>query len=188
MWMKSTLANIFNIVIFFVIFVICTGTAFVFAGNPPDAAQSSLVATSQGSNETFADGVTEASVTVTLRDASGIPLGGDIVTLSASTDATAIFSPTSATLDAMGIATFSATSTTAGTDPITATDTTTNTILLSLGQIIFDPVPTPTLTPTPTDIITVSPLPATGPGNLFISISFVGMLILLAGSLALIIL
>jgi len=109
----------------------------VFAGNPPDAANSSLVG-----NNVPADGTTQSTITITLHDSSDVPLSGDTVSLSAPGDSTAVFSPASTTLDASGIATFSATSTQVGTDAITVTDTTTSTTLTALGNVTFDPVPT----------------------------------------------
>ena len=109
----------------------------VFAGNPPDAAHSTLVG-----NNVPADGTTQSTITITLHDSSDVPLSGDTVSLSAPGDSTAVFSPSSTTLNASGVATFSATSTQVGTDAITVTDTTTSTTLSALGNVIFDPVPT----------------------------------------------
>lgn len=112
--------------------------ALVYAGNPPDAAHSSLSAT-----QVPADGSTQSTITVTLQDSSGTPISGDTVQLSNSTDSSLKISPSSATLDASGSATFTAVSNNPGTDSITVTDTTTGTTLNSLGQIIFDVPPTP---------------------------------------------
>lgn len=122
----------------------------VFAGNSPDSAHSSLVATSPGSAQVPADGSTQASLTLTLKDSFGTPLAGDTVSLSATNDGTIVFSPTSITLDASGIATFSATSTTVGTAILTVTDASTSSDLVGLGKAIFDPVPTATPTAVPT--------------------------------------
>jgi len=112
-------------------------SSIVYAGNPPDASHSSLTAT-----EVPADG-TQSTITVTLADSSGTPLAGDTVKLSNTSDKTIVFSPANATLDASGSATFSAASSAPGTDPIDVIDTTTNTTLTALGQVIFDPSATP---------------------------------------------
>jgi len=130
-------------------------SSLVYAGNPPDATNSSLSAT-----EVPADGATQSVITITLNDSSGSAIVGDTIQLSNGTDATINISPTSLVTDSSGIATFSATSTTAGTDPIDVTDTTTSTTLTALGNIIFDPVATPTSSPTPTD--TPTPAPSSG--------------------------
>jgi hypothetical protein len=118
------------------IFSISLSVPLAYAANPPDAAHSSLTAT-----EVAADGSTTSTVTVTLQDSSGTPLAGDTVQLANTTDSSLKISPSSATLDASGSATFTATSTTAGTDAIDVTDTTTSTTLSALGHIIFDPTP-----------------------------------------------
>jgi len=111
--------------------------ALAYAGNPPDAGHSSLTAT-----EVPAGG-TQSTITVTLQDSSGTPLAGDTVKLSNTTDNTIVFSPATATLDASGSATFNAASSQPGTDSIDVIDTTTNTTLTALGQVVFDPSPTP---------------------------------------------
>lgn len=117
--------------------VIMIFPAFAYAGNPPDAAHSSLTGTSVPA------GGTQSTVTVTLQDSSGTPLAGDVVKLSDTADSTIVFSPATATLNASGSATFTAASSQAGTDSIDVIDTTTNTTLTALGQIVFTPAPTP---------------------------------------------
>ena len=113
-----------------------------YAGNPPDAAQSSLVATSAGSDTAPADGTTTTSMTLTLKDSGGVALAGDSASLAISSDPTVVISPASATLDSNGQAVFTITSTQVGTDSIDVTDTTTSTTLTALGQITFTAVPT----------------------------------------------
>ena len=110
-----------------------------------------------------ADGVTPATISVTIKNVSdSSPRVGDTVSLSTSGDATAVFSPTSAILDETGSATFTVTSTTIGTDTITATDTsdTNDLYIMQPGEIVFDSLSeTPTLTPTPSDDTTPTPTP-----------------------------
>jgi hypothetical protein len=113
---------------------------FVLAG-PPDSTNSSLTATTVP-----ADGGTASSITVTLIDSGLVALAGDSVSISISGNATAVVTPSSLTLDANGQATFSATSTTAGTYNIDVTDITQAATLTALGTITFDAVPTPTPT------------------------------------------
>jgi len=136
--------------------LVLLNTSHAYAGNPPDPGHSSLTGT-----EVPADGTTQSNITVVLEDASGNPLTGDTVQLSDSSDSTLVISPSSAVLDASGSATFTATSTTAGTDSIDATDTTTSTTLNSLGQIVFDPVATGTPAPTSVPAPATSPAPTT---------------------------
>jgi hypothetical protein len=127
--------------IFFVIsliFLLTFSVPFAYAASPPDAAHSSLTA-----DEVPADGTTTSNIIVTLQDSSGNPLEGDTVQLSNSSDSSIKFSPSSATLDASGSATFTAVSNNPGTDPINVTDTTTSTTLTALGQVVFDVPPTP---------------------------------------------
>ncbi len=126
--------------LFFLISLILLASFYAplaYGANPPDAAHSTLTA-----SEVPADGNTQSTIKVTLQDSSGTPIAGDTVQLSNTSDNTLKISPSSATLDASGSATFTATSTIPGTDPITVTDTTTGTTLSALGQIVFDPTPT----------------------------------------------
>lgn len=148
--------------IFFFSFItlLFSSSTIAFAGNPPDAANSSLTAT-----EVPANGTTTSTITVTLKDSTGTALAGDSVQLVNTSDSTIKILPVTAVLDATGSATFTATSTTAGTDPIDVTDTTTTTTLTALGNVIFDPVATPT--PTTGIIATPTPVtPVTGPTDL----------------------
>jgi Bacterial Ig-like domain (group 1)/Fibronectin type III domain len=142
------------LLLIFLVCLVMLNTARAYAGNPPDASHSSLSGT-----EVPANGTTQSTVTVVLQDVSGTPLTGDSVQLSDSSDPTITISPSSAVLDATGSATFTATSTTAGTDSIDVTDTTTSTTLPALGQIIFDPVPTST--PGPTGVSAPAPTSTT---------------------------
>lgn len=149
-------------------FVIISITAFfpvqfAFAGNPPDAAQSTLSATSAGSDKTSADGTSQVSMTVTLKDSGAVALAGDSVSLSIPSDSTAVISPTSATLDVNGQAVFTITSTQVGTDNIDVTDTTTSTTLTALGSVIFETPPSnPSTKTTPTTCQSASPKNAPG--------------------------
>jgi hypothetical protein len=137
---KTKLIKIISTLSILTLFFTISSSLVIYAGNPPDQANSSMVVSP---DQVPADGTTVATITVTLKDNLGTPLSGDSVTLSALGDPRAVFSPASAVLDAMGIATFSATSTMPGTDAISVTDTTTSTTLSSLGQVIFTSVSVP---------------------------------------------
>jgi len=130
----------------------------VFANNSPDRNHSSLSV----ANQAPADGHSTISVTVTLQDSSGSPLSGDTVSFADSSNSSAIFSPTSATLNSSGQTTFTITSTSASTDNISITDTSSNITLNSLGQVTF------TLNMSPTPIGACS-YPAPGGTPQFIS-------------------
>jgi Bacterial Ig-like domain (group 1) len=161
-------------------------SSFVYAGNPPDQSMSSFIAT-----EVPADGTTQSTIIITLKDSLGNPLSGDTIDIANSTDSTLVLSSSSATLDATGSATFTATSTTAGTDSVDVTDTSTSTTLSALGNIIFDPVTSPTVSPTdtpfptpaPTSVPTVINTPTTGSSAL-LYLGFTAILLLLGGSCA----
>lgn len=63
-----------------------------------------------------ADGSSTANITFTLKDGGGTPVQGDVINLSASNDGTANFPKNNQTTDSNGNASFTMTSTTAGTD------------------------------------------------------------------------
>ncbi len=153
--------------VYFILFIISSllFTRRSLAVNTPQASTSALVATTPGSDTVQADGVTMASMTATLKDFQGIPATGDAIALSAPSDIYAVFSPTTAILNAQGIATFSAVSTHVGTDAITVTDTTASTVLTALGNIIFTEVQTPTPTPTGGDTPIPTPTSAVCSGS-----------------------
>lgn len=135
----------------------------VYAGNPPDTGYSSFNVSSSGSNQVSADGHSTINITIILKDNSGKALSGDTVSLSAENDSSASFSPGSTTLNESGSASFTVTSTHAGTDNINVTDKTTNTTLSNFGQVTFvtpTQTPTPQLSPTP-----VQTCNATAPGS-----------------------
>lgn len=111
----------------------------VRATNAPDANNSSIAATTAGSDKVSADGVTKAYVTLTLKDSAGNPLSGDRVSLSITNDLSAVISPTEANLDGNGQAPFAITSTTAGIDTIDAIDRSQNITLKNLGTVTFYP-------------------------------------------------
>jgi len=114
----------------------------VFAGAPQ-----SLTSTSAGSDTVPADGVTQASLTLTINGR-----GGDSVTVSIPSDGTAVISPTTTNLDTNGQAVFLFTSTTSGSDAVNVTDNTTATSFPSLGIVIF----TSLVSPTPTTVAQAS--------------------------------
>ena len=92
----------------------------VIAG-PVDAATSLVVASP---NVVPADGSTAATVTVTLKDASGVSVSNKVVTLTSSRGATDTITPVSGTSSVFGAVTFTATSLTPGTAVFSATDVT----------------------------------------------------------------
>jgi hypothetical protein len=149
MWNKYSLLFISN-GIFFVIWI--SNPVLALANNPPDQGHSSLSV----SNQAPANGSSTINVSVTLEDSSGNPVSGNTVSFSSPNDSTAVFNPTSASLNSSGQASFTVTSTNAGTDNITVTDTSSNTTLADLGQVVFTSS-APTLTPTPTCAPVISP-------------------------------
>lgn len=116
--------------------ILFVSSSYVFAGNPPDSAKSSLSPTESGSGQATADGKTEAKLTLKLKDNSDNVLAGDSVTLSISGNSVVI-NPSSATLDSSGSYNFTFTSRNPGTYSIDVKDTTTDTTLSGLGQVTF---------------------------------------------------
>lgn len=107
----------------------------VFANAPPDLAHSSLSV----SSVVPADGQTPVTVTVTLKNTSNNPVTGDTVTLKDPDDGSAVITPASTTTDGAGIAVFKIISIYPGTYQLNITDTTANTPLNGLGNVIFNP-------------------------------------------------
>jgi hypothetical protein len=115
----------------------------VLAANPPDQGHSSL---SAGSSVP-ADGQTQVTITVTLNDSTPNPVVGDSVTLTDPNNSSAVINTTQGTTDSNGEATFTMTSTNAGTDSLNVRDNTANVTFTGLGTVQFDVAPTPTPTP-----------------------------------------
>lgn len=100
-------------------FIFAVALAFpvkVLAGNPLSQSNSGY---GLPSNQTPANGSTTATITINLRDAGNLPVSGDVITLS-TTDSAASFPQNSQTSDSSGNVTFTMSSTTIGTDQITA--------------------------------------------------------------------
>lgn len=138
--MKQLAGVLISWIIFILISVGYFPTTLVFAGNPPDAGHSSLNPVAGSSSQVPADGHSAAAMIVVLKDSSGNNLSGDSVTFQAPNDSAVSFSPSSATLNASGSATFNITSTNVGTDSINIIDNTTNTTLTGLGSVTFTAV------------------------------------------------
>ena len=131
------------ILLFSVLLVFLFVPNIVLAGNPPDQSHSSY----PNFSSTYpADGSTTVSISITLHDSSGNPVVGDVVQLSTS-DGTASFPTNNVPTDSNGVANLTMTSTTAGTDSITLTDTTTSTPFSNWFNISFYAAATPTATP-----------------------------------------
>ena len=119
-------------------------------------------------NSVRANGSNPVLVQVGLRDADGQPVISKTVSLSSSRGVSDNISPTSATLDASGIATFTVSSTTPGSATFVATDTTDNLTLPQTASVLFTPLPNPVVgtgTPASCDEITFKNALAIG-GNL----------------------
>jgi len=109
----------------------------------PVIADSDIVASS---TMVPADGHSSATVKVTLNDGNGLPLAGKTVTL-VPMSVNAVVSPTTATTDSNGVATFAVTDHTAESVTFTATDVTDNTPLTGLSVTIsFTPAARPVTT------------------------------------------
>ena len=89
--------------------------AIVLAGNPP--VQIILQYTNPSSSIPD-DGSTTGTITIHLQDSNNSAVVGDTISLSSPNDSTATFPQNNQTTDGSGNATFTITSTTAGTDEI----------------------------------------------------------------------
>lgn len=157
--MLKTTRNLFITTLFIIFSFIFPIIAFT--GNPPDLAHSGLSV----SSAVPADGQTQATVTITLKNTSGIAVERDSVVLKSPNDSTAVITPTSIIVDSEGHAIFKITSRSPGTYKLNVIDTTTNTAFNGLGNIIFNPTdgqypctnPVPGSTPQLTLAETLSP-------------------------------
>lgn len=78
-----------------------------------------------------ADGTSTSTVTVTLKDAIGLPVAGKQVTLAGNPGTATIAPPTAVTTDLAGVATFTVKSNTPGTEVFTATDVTDGNLVIT---------------------------------------------------------
>ncbi|HSP41503.1 MAG TPA: invasin domain 3-containing protein [Luteolibacter sp.] len=113
-----------------------TQTATVNFVGPSDAGNSTVVASPSA---VVADGVATSTITVSLKDANGFPVEGNDVTLAntAGPQAAVIDPLTPVTTDANGVATFSVSSNTLGTEVFTATDTTDSVAITQTASVDF---------------------------------------------------
>lgn len=124
-----------------IIFAIFIEPMQLFAsGGSPDGTQSSLVATTPGSDTAPANGSSTTSMTLTLKDSGGAVLSGLVEVLSIPSNPSAVINPASATTDSNGQAVFTITSTNPGTFNINVTDQGTQITLTDLGQVTFTAV------------------------------------------------
>ncbi|HNQ89803.1 MAG TPA: Ig-like domain-containing protein [Verrucomicrobiota bacterium] len=107
---------------------------------PVDLAISTVRATPASAS---ADGSSTSTITVTLRDSVGIPVAGKNVTLAntAGPQAAVIAPPGAQTTDVDGRAAFTVSSSTAGTEVFTATDTTDSLVLAETASVTFVSLP-----------------------------------------------
>jgi len=134
--------------------IVLSATAkVVFTNLPTEASTSSVVASP---SVVPADGVTASTVTVTLNDASGTPISGDIVSLAGDAGTHATVTPATGVSDGSGVVTFSVTDLHPETVVFTATDTTTSSQLLQTASVTFTPSPSEaansTVTASPTTV------------------------------------
>ncbi|MBI4974005.1 fibronectin type III domain-containing protein [Candidatus Roizmanbacteria bacterium] len=126
---KKNIVIIISLVLLFFIFIPLP----THADSTPDKDHSDLSV----SSSVPADGQTTAIVTVTLRDSSGNPINGHLVTLSDSSNSGVTISSILGTTDVNGHALFSIKSSTPQTDNLDVTDTTANIKFFTLGKITF---------------------------------------------------
>jgi len=133
--------------IYIFILLFFTVPTSVFAGNPPDQTKSTITNTAAP-----ADGATSSTVTIVLNDADGHVLTGTDSILLTSSDSTAIFAPSSFTLDGSGKITTNMKARTVGNVPLQLKDVSTYNTVLTWNIPFYQPgtnSPTPTPTPAP---------------------------------------
>ncbi len=112
------------------------GASALFTVNPASvSAASSTVAASP--SLVTADGVTIATITVTLLDANSNPVSGKTVTLASSRGGTDTISGASGPSDANGVVTFTVTSTTVGSAVLSATDADDSLLITQTAIVAF---------------------------------------------------
>jgi len=107
------------------------------AANAPDKNSSSLSATTSGSNQAPADGVTQAKMTVVLKDAYGNYLSGETVSITFASSYTLSVTPSTATLNSSGTAEFTFTSTKVGKYTLDIYDNSQGVTLGNMGEVTF---------------------------------------------------
>jgi len=125
----------------------------IFSSDATDAATSTITATPAS---VVADGTTSTTLTVTLKDSHSNPIAGHVVSLSQGSGSSTI-TPSTATTDANGVASFTVNSTKSETVNYTATDADTNTTIQQTASVNFiagatDAVAS-TLTATPASVV-----------------------------------
>ena len=115
------------------------GTTFESVLTLPDAGPVDADASRVSASPAFvpADGVTPATVTVSLTDSLGIPISGKDVTLAGSPDVATIMPDAAVVTDANGQATFTVTSTTGGAVVFTATNATDSQVITQTASVNF---------------------------------------------------
>jgi hypothetical protein len=108
--------------------------AYAAAPSLADAANSTVVASP---TTVASDGVTESTVTVTLKDATSAAVPGKTVTLASSRGAADTISAASGVSSGSGVVTFTVKSSTAGSPVFTATDTTDSVTVAQTATVTF---------------------------------------------------
>jgi len=106
-----------------------------FTAIPPANAGTSTVSASP--NSVTANGVSTATITVTLKDDSGAAVAGKTVALVSNRGAADLIAAASGVSNAFGVVTFSVKSTTPGTPVFSATDTTDSVLVSATAGVIF---------------------------------------------------
>jgi len=133
----------------------------IFTTVPAVSAANSTVTATPGS--LFADGTHTATVTVTLKGASGNPIAGKIVTLASSRGATDTISAASGTSSAAGVVSFTVKSSTTGVPVFTATDTTDNNLTITqTATVTFSAAPVASAA---SSTVTAAPSPVVADGS-----------------------
>ena len=149
--------------------VTVTQTASVtFAPLPPADAGNSTVSASPGS--VVANGVSTATITVTLNNGTGSAVPGKTVTLASNRGATDTITPASGTTNSSGVATFTVKSTASGSPVFTATDTTDSITITQTASVTFSDNPAASASQS---TVTASPgsLVANGTGTTTITVT-----------------
>ena len=113
--------------------LVITQTASVTFVSSADAGQSTVVASPLYVD---ANGTSTSTITVTLKSAEGVPVGGKNITLAGS-PVGSVITPGSQTSDSSGVATFTVSSTTSGAKVFTATDTTDAVVVTQTASVNF---------------------------------------------------
>jgi len=119
------------------------GTGSVLVSGATTSADAAISTVSAAPSSVVANGTSASTITVTLLDSGGIPVGGKTVALASNRGATDTIAAASGMSNAAGVVTFSVKSTTPGAAVFSATDTSDTVTVAQTAGVTFTALPAP---------------------------------------------